>query len=229
MLKDAHWRVNDVVLVRPPTHSLYFGDFLALLRRGGGWADAPGAAPGRVYLHQVEMNVHLPALLNLTGPISDRWLPANALLKEVNLWMSGGGTTTSLHQDATENIVAQVAGAKEWVLFRPNQKGRLYYSQVTEIGGEARRRRAPPSRVGSRPTGVVDVTARSGRPYANAGGLRCRLEEDARWRVPSLWHAVHSEAGDGRNVAVNFFLTSTVSREAADACTRRCSFRFREF
>ena len=51
------------------------------------------------------------------------------------------------------------------------------------------------------------------------GGLRCRLEEGDAMYVPSLWHhAVHSEAGgDGRNVAVNFFLTSTVSREAADA------------
>ena len=91
------------------------------------------------------------------------------------------------------------------------------------IGGEARS--TPGAAVSGRISsnhGVVDVTAPDLErfpAYAKAGGLLCRLEEGDAMYVPSLWHhAVHSEAGgDGRNVAVNFFLTSTVSREAADA------------
>ena len=75
---------------------MFFKDFLALLHRGG-------SAPERQsYLHQTEMHMHFPDLLNMTKAPS--WIPDSVWLKEVNLWMSSGGTVTSLHMDTSENV-----------------------------------------------------------------------------------------------------------------------------
>ena len=75
---------------------MFFKDFLALLHRGG-------SAPERQsYLHQTEMHMHFPDLLNMTKAPS--WIPDKVWLKEVNLWMSSGGTVTSLHMDTSENV-----------------------------------------------------------------------------------------------------------------------------
>ena len=61
-------------------------------------------------------------------------MPAKKVwLKEVNLWMSAGGTVTSLHMDTSENIMHMVAGRKEFLLFRPNQIEHLHYESVPEI------------------------------------------------------------------------------------------------
>ena len=123
---DEHWRVNDRVLVRPKYEHLYFKDFLALLHRGG------AAAERNSYLHQTEMNIFLPQIVN-NFTRAPSWMPESVWLKEVNLWMSAGGTVTSLHMDTSENIMHMVAGEKEFLLFRPNQIEHLHYESVPEI------------------------------------------------------------------------------------------------
>ena len=57
----------------------------------------------------------------------------NHRLKEINLWMSSGGTVTSLHMDTSENVMHMIAGSKEFLLFRPNQIKHLHYESVPEI------------------------------------------------------------------------------------------------
>lgn len=123
--KDKHWHINDKVLVRPQYEHLYFKDYLALLHRGG------TAAERNSYLHQTELHLHLPQLLNFTA--DPPYMLPEIFHKETNLWMSAGGTVTSLHVDTSENIMHMVSGQKEFLLFRPNQKRYLHYESVPEI------------------------------------------------------------------------------------------------
>ena len=58
---------------------------------------------------------------------------AQTFLKELNLWMSAGGTLTSSHMDTSENIMHMIAGRKEFLLFRPDQIKHLHYEKVPEI------------------------------------------------------------------------------------------------
>lgn len=87
---------------------LYFKEFLSLLHRGG------SAKERDSYLHQTEMNMFFPDMLNMT--LAPPWIPDNVWLKEVNLWMSSGGTVTSLHMDTSENVMHMIAGSKEFLL-----------------------------------------------------------------------------------------------------------------
>ena len=58
VFKDAHWQVNDRVLVRPKYEHMYFADLLALLHRGGETKERNS------YLHQTEMNMFFPDILH---------------------------------------------------------------------------------------------------------------------------------------------------------------------
>ena len=211
--KDAHWRVNDMVLVRPKYEHLYFRDYLALLHRGG------AAKERNSYLHQTEMHMFFPQLLDL---IEDPpWMPENVWVKEINLWMSAGGTVTSLHVDTSENIMHMVAGQKEFLLLRPNQKKHLHYETVPEIRFDDSGN-GPGARINDI-HGLVDpanVNWTRFPNYRHAHGLRCHVKQGDALYVPSFWHhAVYSPPGtpaDGcRNIGINYWYIATKNKEDA--------------
>jgi hypothetical protein len=75
----------------------------------------------------------LPLITEPQWATADGWIG-----KETNLWLSGGGTTTSVHQDSTENLMVQLRGVKEFLLFAPDQKRHLYYEPVIEVSRDSR-------------------------------------------------------------------------------------------
>eukprot|EP01052_Picozoa_sp_SAG31_P027890 SAG31_NODE_2647_length_5300_cov_5.062103_4_plen_424_part_00 len=213
--KDKHWQVNDKVLVRPKYEHLYFRDYLALLHRGG-------HAPERnSYLHQAEMHMNFPQLLNLTSKPS--YMTANIVHKETNLWMSAGGTVTSLHYDKSENIMHMVSGEKEFLLFRPNQKEHLHYEDVPEIRFDDTKG-GPTGRI-NKIHGLVDPTNVDWDrypQYKNAHGLRCHVRQGDALYVPSHWHhAVYSPPGASseqcRNIGINYWYIASMSEIEAQA------------
>lgn len=195
------WRVSDFVLVRPISAQMRFADFLKLLQLAD---SGRGVEEGRPYLHQVEMNLHLPGLMSLVQ--APAWLDKERL-KEVNLWMSPGSTVTSVHNDHTHNVMFMIQGKKEFLLFPPNQKSNLYYEKIAEYypkGGAAHV---------SDNHGLVDVTnvnlTRFPR-YPHAKAVRCEVDEGDALYVPADWHhGVYSVGstvdGRRRNIGINFW------------------------
>ena len=231
-LTDPRWDVHPTVLVRPTAASMRLRDFLTLLDAEERGARVLG---GVAYVSQLEMHLHLPALL----PLLDEpgWVAPTAKLKETNLWLSRGATVTSLHQDTTDNLMVMIEGAKDFLLFPPEQKENLYYETITELtlrGGAAAAEAAAdaglPSDRNETPTersariakleaaaiganhGLVDVTAPdlAAHPkYKDARGLVCRVSAGDALYVPLGWHhAVHSlpaRRRGGRNLGINLW------------------------
>jgi hypothetical protein len=123
------------VLVRPIQKVLRMRQLFALWRSG---ATSAAGVNGRPYLHQSELHLNLPSLLALISAPAWASRQPNWLPKETNLWLSAGDTMTSLHQDTTENIMAQVRGTKEFLLFAPEEKDHLYYQRVMEVARNSR-------------------------------------------------------------------------------------------
>jgi hypothetical protein len=66
----------------------------------------------------------LPLITEPQWATADGWIG-----KETNLWLSGGGT---------ENLMVQLRGVKEFLLFAPDQKRHLYYEPVIEVSRDSR-------------------------------------------------------------------------------------------
>jgi len=211
------------VLVRPIKKVLRVRHLLELLRTG---KSSAAGVRGMPYLHQSELHFNLPALLPLVS--EPDWVQAanlpSWLGKETNIWLSGGGTMTSLHQDTTENIMVQVRGSKEFLLFPPEQKDFLYYQSVQEVARDSRETGTifvgSSGRGDSSNHGLVDVREpdlKRHPKYVHASGRRCRIDRGDALFVPGSWHhAVYSSCSEAErrveaacNVGLNFWYVDT--------------------
>ena len=214
------------VLVRPIQKVLRMRQLFALWRSG---ATSAAGVNGRPYLHQSELHLNLPSLLALISAPAWASRQPNWLPKETNLWLSAGDTMTSLHQDTTENIMAQVRGTKEFLLFAPEEKDHLYYQRVMEVARNSRETGnifvGKTGRGDSANHGLVNVR----KPdlvkhplYASARGLRCRIGPGDALYVPGEWHhAVYSSCSKAEraaeaacNVGLNYWYVD-VTRKGA--------------
>jgi len=205
------------VLVRPTKRVLRVRQLLELL--GTRRAEAAGVR-GRPYLHQSELHFDLPQLLPLVREPGWAGSQPGWVAKETNLWLSGGDTMTSLHSDSTENVMVQVRGAKEFLLFAPEQRRHLYYEAVLEVSRDSRESgRIYLGRTATGESanhGLVDVRAPNLRrhpAYARARGQRCRIDSGDALYVPGSWHhAVYSSCDPAEqateaacNLGLNFW------------------------
>ncbi|CAB1109810.1 unnamed protein product [Ectocarpus sp. CCAP 1310/34] len=133
---------DDEVLVRPPATSMAFSDFVRLLRQED--------IKETFYLEYLALHQYLgtpmavgtavdAALSGLELLLTNIWVGKGAYLLVsnlgivtvtyliMNLWLGKGGTTAVLHYDDYENLLCQVRGTKELVLFPPKDLENLYY------------------------------------------------------------------------------------------------------
>ena len=80
--------------------------------------------------------------------------PPSAFLRPLltNLWLGKGATTSPLHYDEYENLLCQVAGVKELLLFPPDDLPRLSY----RARPKGTMRYAWPSNFSREPIGAAD-------------------------------------------------------------------------
>lgn len=108
-------------------------------------------------------------------------------LYDARLWMSGGNTTSSLHFDTHDNVLLQIDGAKEVLLWHPNASAELYMDHFPKFG-------LSPINVDR-----VDLERFPALTHATPP-LRALLQPgDALYLPNGWWHVITST---GRNVAV---------------------------
>eukprot|EP00903_Cladosiphon_okamuranus_P016604 g15317.t1 len=110
---------GEEVLVRPPSTSMAFSDFVRLLRQKG--------IKETFYLEYLALHQYLGAALADMVPLPSAAAESGLELLLTNLWVGKGGTTAVLHYDDYENLLCQVRGTKELVLFPPKDLENLYY------------------------------------------------------------------------------------------------------
>lgn len=205
---DAMRDTSQPLLIRPSKDVMYMKDFLSLLFRGN----------VSVYLKEIPMHTHLPELVNDVLP--PRWTPKDLTQngRATTMWMSPGGTITSLHYDSSENVMCSLQGKKFVRLFRPEEKSKLGYMNMVDLTPKSRNRTgfsranmdnmhpAPPSR-------------KKTPGYKDARGLTCSIQEGECMYLPAWWHhTVLSPPSDGDgclNVAVSYWFQQRVTQKGA--------------
>jgi len=192
---------KDEVLVRPPETHMLLRHYLWLLEQ-------PTAEA--FYLEYNALHQYLGERMRRLAPIPPqaRWM--RPLL--TNLWLGRGATTSPLHYDEYENLLSQVAGTKELLLFPPSDLPYLYYTP--RVKGELRYEWPGRfTRVGTSEHRVVFASSvnvshpdHSRHPQlVRASPLRCTLVAGETLYLPAYWHhEVHSHAArDTVNAAIN--------------------------
>ena len=107
-------------------------------------------------------------------------------LYDARLWMSQGNTTSSLHFDTHDNLLLQVDGDKEVLLWHPNESAKLYMDFHDKFGLS--------------PINVDRVDLERFPEVANAATIVANLSAgDAVYIPDGWWHVVRSHK---RNIAV---------------------------
>lgn len=108
-------------------------------------------------------------------------------IREARLWMSGGNTTSSLHFDTHDNLMLQLDGTKEVLLFHPSQSHHFYSDFHNKFGLS--------------PVSADRVDLDRFPDFANAAAYRTVLRKgDSLYLPDGWWHLIKSLPG--RNVAV---------------------------
>jgi hypothetical protein len=232
----------EEVLVRPPQTTMRMDDFLSLLRLSQA---NPSLAPNAsFYLEYLSLTQYLgPSLLPflpLPPPAAAAVATAAGGLELLltNLWVGNGGTTSPLHYDDYENILCQLKGSKDLVLFPPMDIFHLYYT--TRVKGEMRYvfpdtfERVPLARTreGGREgegggKAVFGSSVFLERPdlerhpeVVKATPYEVSLREGECLYLPAYWHhEVKSfpDEEEGLNVAVNFWFRNVTHFEKEGA------------
>ena len=207
------------VLVRPPTTSMRFKDFLSLVDKHGTNATSSKEV---FYLEYLSLQQYL-------GNDFENLIPFPAAVQNstelnhlvTNLWIGGTPTTSPLHYDDYENLLCQVRGHKELVLFPPQQLPYLYYTGRPkgnlhyEYPGIFRRDPSSIDKQGNVVFGSgvnVDDPDKKRHPlyFKHTTPYRVLLNPGACLYLPAYWHhEVQSlPDNDGLNVAVNFWFSN---------------------
>jgi len=259
------WGLDDDrdVLVRPPSTSMLFADFLSLaaLRTN---VTASNSRASReplqetfyveyLALHQylgqaftdlvpipkfvVTKSVEGDAKAEVDGegrPVSTGGVGVSGSTAEEssvemdlllsNVWIGTKPTVSPLHYDDYDNLLCQIRGTKELILFPPEDIVNLYYEARPkgplkyEYPGRFERDRASLDRravVFGSSVNVDSPDLRRHPKYANANPIRVVLRPGDMLYLPAYWHhEVQSIPDDGDevyrglNVAVNFWFAN---------------------
>ena len=204
------------VLVRPPLTSMRLADFFALMQKTDMEGSGETCIPETFYIEYLALHQYLGAGMEELIPLPDA---ANTDMLEplvTNLWIGNKPTTSPLHYDDYENLLCQIWGRKELILYPPSDLTSLYYvgrpkGKLT-YGYPSKFTRDPAtvdqgSFVFGSSVNLDAPDMRRHPKFKNASPIRVVLEPGDVIYLPAYWHhEVQSiPDDDGLNVAVNFW------------------------
>ena len=164
----------------------------------GGTPEAPSS---RLYVYGANPRPFEALLENYEPP---RELIGTPLEMHTQFWMGGAGATTPAHFDVADNLLGQVRGTKEILLWDPGQYPNLY---VNPTGARYERN----SNLGS----LDEVDFEAFPKFRNARAISCNLAAGEMLFIPLGWfHYVRSR---DLTVSVNHFWHSPEMKPFLDA------------
>lgn len=226
------WGLDDdtEVLVRPPATSMLFGDFITLVANRS--SHVGSRLTETFYLEYSALHQYLGKeflnLIPLPKFIEEKHPSVSARAKEhlltpllSNVWIGSKPTVSPLHYDDYENLLCQIRGNKELILFPPSDlpylyyngrpKGTLKYKYPTTFVRDSSTLNRQSIVFGSSIN--VDKPDLKLHPlYKKASPIRVFLQPGDILYLPAFWHhEVQSIPDDGDasykglNIAVNFW------------------------
>ncbi|KAK3103959.1 hypothetical protein FSP39_023261 [Pinctada imbricata] len=208
----------DLVVVRPATANVKFSEFLDLMKK----ISDEELKNVSAYLEYSSIPEYFPDLeedieeFEFTRGVIQR--------KHLNIWLSDGNTLGKLHFDPFDNLLCQIDGTKEVILFEPHDNQRLYEGHIPEAmlsynhtNIEFRRKTLLDST--SMVMSPVDITSPDFTrfpKFADTHPLNCTISEGDVLFMPSFWwHEVQSypNTDTSRNVAVNLWYEPFLTKE----------------
>jgi len=200
------------VLVRPPATSMLFGDVLKLMSQSNN--------KETFYLEYLALHQYLgQEFLNLI-PIPAQVNSTDLKHLVTNLWIGSTPTISPLHYDDYENLLCQIKGQKEVILFPPSDhknlyyvgrpKGTLQYSYPSQFIRDKSKVESRAVVFGSS-VNIDEPNLKLHPLYENSHPIRALLQPKDVLYLPAYWHhEVQSipDENEGINVAVNFWFSS---------------------
>jgi len=195
------------VLVRPPLTSMRLRDFFSLVESN---------VPETFYVEYLALHQYIGDSFLQLIPLPDSAASPQLEALVTNLWIGTKPTTSPLHYDDYENLLCQIRGRKEIVLYPPADLTNLYYigrskgkmtydypSKFTRDPGTIEKE----SYVFGSSVNLDSPDWKRFPLYRNAKPMRVVLEPGDVIYLPAYWHhEVQSLPDeDGLNVAVNFW------------------------
>ncbi|XP_078667713.1 uncharacterized protein LOC144909547 [Branchiostoma floridae x Branchiostoma belcheri] len=208
----------DLVVVRPATLNLKFGKFLDLIEETARSEVKNISA----YLEYSSIPQYMPSLqADIPGfPF------VNSLLtrRHLNMWLSDGNTLGKLHFDPFDNLLCQISGKKEVVLFEPHDNSALYEAHIPEAilgynnrtGTFRRKTLLDSTSMVMSPVDILKPNFQRFPQFAAALPVNCTIAEGEVLYMPAhWWHEVQSypSSTQHRNLAINFWYEPFLTKE----------------
>ncbi|XP_071481200.1 uncharacterized protein [Diadema antillarum] len=217
----------DLVVVRPATQNVKFADFIEIIQNSSqplSQTQDPKQRKPRVsaYLEYSSIRTYFP---ELEEDLEEPDFVRNLLdRRHLNIWLSDGDTLGKLHFDPFDNLLCQLRGRKELILFEPHNNTRLYEAHVPEallgfdpVSRTFRRKKLMDSTsMVMSPVDVLKPNYQMFPAFADAQPLNCTINEGDILFMPAFWwHEVQSYPNEieRRNLAVNFWYEPFLTKE----------------
>ncbi|XP_061176606.1 uncharacterized protein LOC133185401 [Saccostrea echinata] len=208
----------DLVVVRPATKNMNFSSFMDIVE---------GVSNGTIndmsaYLEYSSIPDHLP---ELEEDLRDDLLFQGLLnRKHLNIWLSDGRTLGKLHFDQFDNLLCQISGKKQVILFDPHNNHQMYEGHIPEAilsysqtsNTFYRRNLLESTSMVMSPVDIQNPDYSRFPLFGETYPLNCTIEDGDILYMPSFWwHEVQSFPNKtaGRNLAINFWYDPFLVRE----------------
>ncbi|CAH1256686.1 JMJD7 [Branchiostoma lanceolatum] len=230
----------DLVVVRPASMDLRFGKFLDMIEETARLEVKNMSA----YLEYSSIPQYMPSLeADIPGFPFVNDLLTLLTRQHLNMWLSDGNTLGKLHFDPFDNLLCQISGKKEVILFEPHDNTRLYEAHIPEaiLGFNNRTRKfrrktlLDSTSMVMSPVDILKPNFKRFPKFAEAVPMNCTIEEGERFpkfaeAVPMnctieegevlympahWWHEVQSypSSTQHRNLAINFWYEPFLTKE----------------
>ncbi|PIK52306.1 putative jmjC domain-containing protein E-like [Apostichopus japonicus] len=207
----------DLVVVRPGTAEMKFSEFSDMMD----FEDTCSYEQHSNITSRVSAYLEYTSIRNyfsdLEKDLEELEMAADFLqLKHLNIWLSDGKTLGKLHFDPFDNLLCQIRGKKQLIIFEPHNNTQLYEAHIPEalLGFNKqsktfrRKTRLDSTSMVMAPVDILNPDFERFPEFAKARPLNCTIDEGDVLFMPAFWwHEVQSypNSAEGRNLAVNYW------------------------
>ncbi|XP_043938471.1 uncharacterized protein LOC122811021 [Protopterus annectens] len=205
----------DLVVVCPATADVTFAEFLQMMQESS-------ESRASAYLEYSSIPQYMPDMESDLNEFP--FIKGLLTRKHLNLWLGDGNTLGKLHFDPFDNLLGQIKGRKEFIVFEPQSSAALYEGHIQEALLDfnktsktfQRRKVLDSTSMVMSPVDILRPDFKTFPMFSKAKPLNCTVGKGDVLFLPAFWwHEVQSYPSKktGINLAVNFWYEPFLKKE----------------